>query len=411
MAHGVNFMIRLFAILSIFACCSTPLYATVPNDPYYNQQWALHATGSNGGDIGADINASGAWDESNRPLPAPEVIVAVIDSGVWRDHPDLSGRILGGWGYVPTSFIYYHKYDGHELTWDLWATGTAVAGIIAAKTDNGVGIAGIGYNAVRIIPLKPFLYTPSSYEYSTQVSFLEDPSTKIAYAIDYAVSHGARVIQAGWALDWYSQAIYDAISRANAAGVLVVVSAGQSDDWTRVGKNLDLSSNQRYPAEFGLPNIITVASTDHKGNLWKPSNYGYHTVDLAAPGENIFTTLPPEEVTLKHTVYGAGAGWGGDIAAAFVSGTAALMWANEPRLTYLQVKEIILETVDHNGLLETVTKAGGKLNSGMAVSYARAYGQYGIAGIPDTGAYSDAELTKKKNAIILTIFRDLLLND
>ena len=279
----------------------------VPNDPLFNELWFLENRGQVvkgfAGTPGADIAAPAAWD---RETGDPGMIVAVIDSGVAFEHPDLAGNIwnnlreipgngldddgngyvddLHGWDFVnddanPSDYSRDLAGDGH---------GTHVAGTIAARGDNGQGIAGVMWRG-QVMALQVFdLFESSSFFDALIQNF------NIAAALEYAVANGARIINCSFGGPSFSQAQFEAISIADRAGVLVVCAAGNES------RNIDQSPS--YPAAYDLPNIISVAATDERDRLSSYSNFGAASVDVAAPGGNsgfnIFSTIPPKRETL-----------------------------------------------------------------------------------------------------------------
>ena len=251
---------------------------SVPNDSYFNNLWGLHNTGQTGGTADADIDAPEAW---NLTTGSAEVIIAVVDTGVAYDHPDLAGNIWNNAG--ETSCTDGIDNDGNGYIddckgWDFVGNdndpadynghGTHVAGTIAAHGNNSNGITGVMWQA-KIMPLR-FLGISGSGTTADAVS-----------AILYANAKGAHVINNSWGGSGYSQALKDAIDASNA---VVVCAAGNSSS------NLDTSSF--YPAGYKSANIISVAATDSLDNLASFSNYGKISVDLAAPGLNIYSTIP-----------------------------------------------------------------------------------------------------------------------
>src|SRR5215217_756842 len=211
-----------------------------PNDPQFNQQWALRNTGQNGGQYGSDINAGTAWASTTG---ASSTVIAVIDSGIDFTHPDLANNQwsnpaasaaddLHGWDYVADSGESKDE-QGH---------GTAVAGIIAAEGNNGFGVTGVMWRA-SLMSLRVLDNTGTG-----------DIATAVE-AIDYAVAHGAQVINLSWGTTGESLALKDAIARALRRDVVVVCSAGNTSK--------DLDTTPYYPAAFDLPNLIAVAATDN----------------------------------------------------------------------------------------------------------------------------------------------------
>ena len=233
--------------------------AGIPNDPYFSSEWGM----SNANNV--DIDAPEAWSVSTGNSA---IIVAVLDTGVDLSNPDLTSRLwtnptagtdgyssdLHGWNFVSNTGN-VNDNNGH---------GSHVTGILAAAGNNGYGIAGVDWNA-QIMPLK---ILGSDGGGSTQDAIS---------AIYFAVAHGTRVINASWGGSQSSQAMLDAINYAGSNGVVFVTAAGND------GLNDDTTS-ANYPANYRLSNELVVAALDRAGNLASFSNYGAHTVDLAAPG-------------------------------------------------------------------------------------------------------------------------------
>ncbi len=281
---------------------------TVPNDSSFSRLWHLDNTGQtvNGvsGTPGADISAVRAWDLERG---SKHTVIAVLDSGVAFDHPDLTDNIWVNNGEIPDNGRdddnngYVDDVNGwdfvnsdnlpHDYSKDLYTDGhgTHVAGIIAASGNNGQGVTGVLWSA-RIMPLQIFdLFQVDTFE-AAVIQHI-----RIISAIEYAVDNGARIINCSFGGPSATQFMYDVIDYANRNGVLVVAAAGNS------GENNDLTPS--YPASYELPNIIAVAATDQDDNLADYSNYGEQSVDLAAPGgsgiiPNIYSTTPPERVVL-----------------------------------------------------------------------------------------------------------------
>ncbi|HET6465679.1 MAG TPA: S8 family peptidase, partial [Nitrospiria bacterium] len=249
--------------------------STFPNDTDLGLLWGLNNTGQSVnrmvGTPGADIHAPAAWDITTG---SNNVIIAVVDSGVAWEHPDLSANIwtnpnpgasgypndIHGWDFVDD--------DNDPTSYDLFAHGTHVAGTIAAVGNNGSGITGVMWTA-QIMPLR-FL----------DVSGLGTVANELA-AIQYAIDNGAKIINASYDGPDFSQAEMNEIAAANTAHIVFVAAAGND------GTNDD--SAPVYPANYNLPNIISVAATDQDDNLASFSNYGKKTVDVAAPGVNIWS--------------------------------------------------------------------------------------------------------------------------
>ena len=230
-----------------------------PSDPRFAEQWALRNMGQSGGMPGSDIGAEAAW---RRATGLKQTVIAVVDSGVDFTHPDLAGNAwanpreirngrdddrdgfvddIQGWDWIA---------QGGDIT-DPSGHGTAVAGIIAAEGDNGTGVAGVMWRA-SLMSLRVLDSTGTG-----------DVAAAVE-AIDYAVSHGASVVNLSWGTGGNSRALRDAILRAGRRGVLVVCSAGNA------GRNLD--AEPYYPASYGLPNLLSVAATDGADRMAAWSN-------------------------------------------------------------------------------------------------------------------------------------------
>jgi subtilisin family serine protease len=262
--------------------------ATMPDDAEFGELWGLHNTGQqvNGtsGTADADIDAPEAWDIT---AGSSEVIIAVIDSGVDYNHPDLydniwinpdeigaNGTDEDGNGYVDDT-TGWDFVDNDNDPMDPGEHGTHVAGTIAAKGNNAMGISGVCWTA-RIMPLR-FLNGFGSGSTSDEIS-----------AIEYAIEKGAHIINASYGSSYSSQAEYDAISAANDAGILFVAAAGND------GTDND-SFLEHYPSSYTLDNIIAVAATNQDDTLASFSNYGATSVDVAAPGMNIYSCRPSRQ--------------------------------------------------------------------------------------------------------------------
>ena len=323
----------------------------IPNDRNFVDQWGLRNLGHFDGKAGADIGATLAWDVTT----ASNAIVAVVDTGVSYKHPDLAGNAWKN----PTDLVNNVDDDGDGFTDDVFGAdffsndsdpdddgghGTHVAGIIGAQGNNALGVTGVNWD-VNIMSLK-FLDENG-----------EGNTADAANAIDYAVDHGARVVNASWGGPSFSQALYGAIRRAGERGTLVVAAAGND------GVNTD--SRPDYPAAFDLPNIIAVAATDRTDRLLDFSNYGSKSVDLAAPGDDITSTVP---TLADPTGYAAFSGT--SMAAPFVSGAAALYLSRYPTAGVDQIKAALLSTVDKLPTLSGKTVTGGRLNVARALGAA-----------------------------------------
>ncbi|ARI80598.1 S8 family serine peptidase [Microcystis aeruginosa] len=315
--------------------------ATFPNDPSFNQLWGLHNTGQSGGTPDADIDAPEAWDIQTGD---PNLVIGVIDTGVDYNHQDLVGNIWtnpgeiagdgidnDGNGYVDDIRGWDFAYNDNNPS-DVDGHGTHVSGTIAGKGNNGVGVTGVAWNA-KIMPLK-FLDDTGSGTLSNAI-----------LAINYATAKGVKLTNNSWGGGGFSQALYDAINAAGQAGALFIAAAGNS------GQNADI--NPMYPAAYNLPNIISVASTTRTDALSSFSNYGLNSVDLGAPGSDIYSLAPGGGyATLSGT----------SMASPHVAGAAALLWSQNPTWTAQQVKNTLMNTGDSIAALAGRTVSGKRLN-------------------------------------------------
>ena len=285
-------------------------------EPLFGQQWALRNTGQtvNGftGISDVDMNVPEAWAVTQG---SASLVVAVLDNGVDLSHPDLAGRAWTNPGEIPGNGI---DDDGNLLVddvngWDFCQDdntvfepgqthGTHVAGSIAAS-GNGVGIAGVAPK-VKIMAIR-FL--------SDNEADLCGNDTQAAEAIAYAVSKGARIVNASWGGYGLSTVLRDAI--AAASSTLFVAAAGND--------NVNNDEFPLSPASLGLPNILSVAAIHNEGHLTDFTNYGPTSVDLVAPGEDILSLVPGGAYGLES---------GTSMAAPHATGVAALAASARPSL-------------------------------------------------------------------------------
>ena len=333
---------------------AAPVY---PDDPEFSDLWGLDNIGQTAGTVGADISAPEAWGITTG---SSGVVVADIDSGVAYDHPDLAanmwrnpfeipangidddlnGRVDDVYGIdVVNSDSDPYDDDGH---------GTHTAGTMAAVGNNGIGITGVAWQA-RIMALKYLDSAGSGHD--------ADAITCIAYVVEEKLSHGVNVvaINASWGGAGYNDLLRDAINAAGAAGIVFCAAAGNGGT-DRIGDNND--ATPQYPSSYDCPNIIAVASTNSTDTLAISSNYGATSVDLAAPGVGILSTVP-------------GGGYaslsGTSMATAHVTGAVALCAAQSPPETMAQRVQRIFDHVDPLASLTGKTTTGGRLDVAEAV--------------------------------------------
>jgi len=358
----------------------------IPNDPMFSQLWNMHNTGQTGGTADADIDAPEAWGLTTGGIS--EVIVAVIDTGVDYRHPDLAANMWvnraeftgtpgvddDGNGYVDDVYGYdFANRDGDPI--DDNGHGSHVSGIIGAVANNATGVAGVCWN-VKIMAVK-FLN-------SGRTGYASDA----VYSIQYATLMGARVISNSWGGSGYNSALEDAIRAAGRAGVLFVTSAGDG-----AGNNNDVNPN--YPSSYGLNNVIAVLSTDRNDRLSKHSSFGLTSVDLGAPGGDSDNTI---RSCNKNGSYSSM--YGTSTAAAHVSGACASVWSACPILSPVEVKDLIMRTVDPLPSLAGYCVSGGRLNLHRAILETEAawidivpdVGSVTPGGVADVNVIFDANL-------------------
>ncbi len=305
------------------------LFAT-PDDTFWVQLWGLPA-----------ISAPTAWDETTG---SASVVVAVVDSGTDYTHPDLVNNIWAN----PGETIDGLDNDSNGLIddlrgWDFYANdstpldihghGTHVGGTIGAEGNNAQGITGVNWD-VQLMPLRVGNQSLSGFA--------------IEQAFRYACAEGARVVNGSFGSDGSDPNIRDAI--ADCPNTLFVFAAGNS------GRNVD--GFPTYPCAEALPNVICVAASEFGDTLASFSNYGVTNVDLAAPGANIFSTLPGND-------YEA---WDGtSMAAPHVAGAAALALSDRPELTAAELRSALLLSVDELPSFAGLVATGGRLNVSRAL--------------------------------------------
>ena len=278
--------------VSLIASClaiAPPVHAAA--DPLLAQQWGLFA-------IGADR----VWTTTT----GQDVIVAVVDSGS-GPHPDLAENLLPGRSIIGT----VESQDGKDI--DASGHGTHVAGIIAAVANNGIGGSGVAPNA-KILPIQVL----------DQAG--QGDARDVAAGVRFAADNGARVINLSLGGATESSSLTQAITYANDKGVLVVAAAG----------NGGAADKPKWPASLDL--TLAVTAVDQANNATSFDQRGDY-IDLSAPGANIVSTAKGDYVTLSGT----------SMAAGFVAGAAALLFAAEPRVTNAQVRDILLRTATDIG--------------------------------------------------------------
>ncbi len=316
----------------------------LPNDPRFNEMWGLHNTGQTGGSNDSDIDAPEAWATAGTN---PKVIVGLIDDGVQIGHPDLAGNIYVNPGEIPANGI---DDDGNGFIddvngWDFASGdnnpnptgsnthGTHTAGTVAAVTNNNIGVAGVAQD-VLLLPIRM---------YSGQSTWM----TALVQSIDYSRVMGAKVVSVSYNIDGYTQALSDAIGRADTADMVYVNSAGNNN------QNAD---GLRGALRNVHQNVVFVAATDHNDNKASFSNFG-QTVDIAAPGVDILSTVINSGYALNS---------GTSMACPHMAGAVAVVRSKFPNLTDRQSLDRLIGTADMVPQLQGVI-AGGRLNLNNAL--------------------------------------------
>ncbi|MGA1795239.1 MAG: choice-of-anchor D domain-containing protein [bacterium] len=319
----------------------------IPDDPYFGLLYAMHNEGQTGGSPDADIDAPEAWDTHTG---TGRVLVGVIDTGIDYTHPDLVDNIWTNPGEIPGNGIdddgngYVDDVYGWDFCnddndpWDDHGHGTHCAGTIAATGNNGIGVVGVSWKA-GLVALKFLDWSGSGW------------TSDAIDAVAYANAMGIPITSNSWGGGPYDQALKDVIDAAGGLGYLFVAAAGNS------AMNTDVFPD--YPSGYDCENIIAVAATDHNDLLASFSNYGPTTVDLAAPGVDIYSCQPYEGYAYKS---------GTSMAAPHVAGAAALVWSYNPGLSGVQVKAALLEGVDVVPSLTGKVLSEGRLNVNQALA-------------------------------------------
>jgi len=315
--------------------------AAAPNDTSFGSQWGM-----------TKIGAPAAWDTTTGDAGT---VVAVLDSGVDYNHPDLSanmwrnpGETAGnsidddGNGYVDDVYG-IDTYNNDTNPMDDYDHGTHCAGIIGAVGNNGVGVAGVNWN-VRIMAVKSMPYYGSG------------TSAAAIAGLNYVVAMknrgiNIRVVSMSWEGSSFSQAVKDALDAVGNAGIVTVCAAGNG-----YGDN---DTYATYPANYDSPGLISVAASTTNDLRRSSSNTGLTTVDLAAPGESI-------QSTLRNGNYGNQSGT--SMAAAHVAGAVALVAGLRPALTSAEIKTLLHHSVDKLPEWTPLVVSGGRLNLARTIA-------------------------------------------
>jgi len=310
-----------------------------PDDPFYTLDYALVDSPQD-----YDIDAPTAW--TTRTSCAK---VAILDTGIDTDHPDLASNVYKSDdkpnngkdddknGYVDDTYG-WNVINGKGSGQDDNGHGTHVSGIVAGRGNNANGSSGICWSA-KLVAVK-FMNSKGKGSTSDAID-----------GIDYAVKNGAKIVNCSFGSSSKSSALHDAVDYAQDHNVLLVVAAGNDSE--------SIDKNPEYPASYTDSNILTVAASTDTDTLASFSNFGSTAVDVAAPGDNIFSTyLNGGYKYLSGT----------SMAAPYVSGTAALLRKQESDATYGQLRKAIREKVDKPPALNGKVAYNGRLNVQKALA-------------------------------------------
>ena len=378
--------------------------AVIPNDQYFDLQWHLINSGQAGGLDNEDILAPEAWNLRSK---SPDITVAIIDSGVQLDHPDLTNNI-----WINSDEIFWNGVDddGNGYVddasgWNFPASspypfpdehGTHVAGIIGAEGNNGIGVAGVSWD-VQLMPLDVFNGSKGASD------------ADIVNAIYYAANNGADVINMSLGSTYYNANLsdfkryepygyslyYDALTYAVNQGITVVIAAGNDD--------LNNDTHLSVPAAFSeaIDGVISVASLSNSGDLSWYTNYG-SSVTIAAPGGNADGSVVGEIIsTVPYSNYYGLSGT--SMASPIVAGAAALIKAENKDLSPADIEDILTGSADKYREWDYLVEDGNYLNLDRALSLAKSFN----ASQPEI-IYNEIIGTKKKDKLKGTKFDDLI---
>lgn len=350
------------------------LRVTEPNDPQYGQQWQYDNDGSNGGVADADIDAPEAWDITTGGVTADgdTIVVAIIDDGINLNHPDFGNNLWKNFAEIPGNGIdddangYIDDYDGWNAqgnngTITGGGHGTPVAGIVGAKGDNNVGVAGVNWN-VKLMIIRGSggneASVVSAYNYALKMRKRYNQSNGMQGAFVVATNSSFGIDNGNPANFPLWCAMYDSM------GVAGIVSAGAT---ANANTNVDVAGD--IPTACASNYLISVTNVGRNDQKVTQAGYGTNTIDMGSFGEATWT--------VTSTGYGAFGGTSG--ATPHVAGTAALMYSvpcpefilfakNDPAAAALQIKDWIMQSGDANASLAGITVSGKRLNAFNAVT-------------------------------------------
>lgn len=395
----------------VFLALAEPVLASItPNDPYYKNQWYL-----------AKISANSAWEKISE---SPDMVIAVIDSGIDISHPDLKENIwrnpkeininnkdddrngfiddINGWDFVTNTPSPAPKFSPGWTEAGV-SHGTMVAGIIAARGNNNQGVAGVVWRT-KIMPLR----------------VLNDKGEgrvgDVVRAIDYATNNGADIINLSFVNFVYSETMQEAIARAHKAGVMVVAAAGNEQ---AAGEGYNIDKTPIYPAcydgQLGENMVIGVVATDALDQKARFSSYGFHCVDIAAPGISFFSTVTLGSDRNDTNKYYDGFWSGTSMATPLVSASLALIAQANPELSRREIVNILFASTDNISRLNPSylgQLGNGRLNLNAAIEMAKArlYSRLGRLILLPVSGNKEVKLTAANGELVKTFPENLKIS-
>ncbi|MCL4742732.1 MAG: S8 family serine peptidase [Phycisphaerales bacterium] len=322
----------------------------IPNDTHFSRLWGMHNTGQtvNGvtGKVDADIDGPEAWDVYKGN---PNFVVAIIDTGMNYNHPDLAANRWENPGEIPNNGIDddgngyiddiygYDFYSNDNNPYDT-GHGTHVAGTVGAVGNNGTGVVGVNWQC-KLMALR-FLGSGGG------------TTTGAINSLQYAVNKQVKVSNNSWGGGGYSSSLYNAIENSKSVGHIFVCAAGNS------GTNND--SSPFYPASYTNTNLLAIAATTSSDTKPSWSNYGLNSVDMGAPGANIYSTYGTSGYAYLD---------GTSMASPHAAGVVALVYGKNPGSPWTAIYQQVMSTTRPVTAMQNRTVTGGVVNAAAAIGY------------------------------------------